>query len=237
MWSKATTSSDAAKEMNVAWDLHGLCRAVRDELKRESDRRSEHGAPVGLDGLDELRIHEIVAAGLASTGVGALREQRFPGDRTRRRRSEGERCDVVLTRRPGLAVVDPLAQPDLFTAPGVPPEEALWIEIKLVQQFAIIDGEARPHRGYSSQLLQGAMSDVRKLARDPAIRSGAVLLVMFGADAAVLEHDLDVWAGRALSKGLGISPAITESFPIPDRIGNASCLTALIEAHPQISES
>lgn len=221
--------------MNGAWDLHGLLRSVRTALEEEALRRDADDAPTGLDALDELSMHEIVRAGLAGADVGVLSEQRYPGDRSRRRRSEGERCDIALTPRPGAAIEDPLADPGLFGAGAIPPEEALWIEVKLARQFVVIEGEARPDRGYSSQLLQSATADVRKLGADPRIRTGAAMLIMFGVEAGVLEHDLDVWCNRCLTKGLDISPPIVESFPIRDRIGNGVCQAALIEVHARLS--
>ena len=68
----------------------------------------------------EALTPDVVADALAAQpwGLGVHREQRYPADRARRRESEGERCDFVLTPDGR-----PLAAPDDSTVlPPTPPQ-------------------------------------------------------------------------------------------------------------------
>lgn len=198
-------------------------------LEDEASRLRLEQAPHGIDSLDELALHPVVADGLRAQGWGVHAEQRYPGDAAYPRRSEGLRCDLVLTRDPDSHLADPLLAGTLFEGAGVDPREALWLEIKVVGQFALCDGAARANPAYASQLLQLVSADVRKLGRDPLIAQGAVLLILFTADCETARHDLGVWTGRARDAGLAIAPPLDRSFLIPDHIGNATCMLVLIE--------
>jgi hypothetical protein len=208
-------------------DLDRLADAAIDALHAESKRLDAEQSPRGLDALDELAIHPVLRKGLASTGAGVLAEQRYPADRARRRRSEGDRCDIVLTPDPNAPLHDPVSETPLFEDRALPPDAALWIEVKIAGQFSIIDAEARPNRGYSQRLLTGALADVRRLTRADTIRHAAMLLVLFTQDEAAAEHDVHVWANRCLSKGLNVAPPILRGRPITERIGNAWAAVAL----------
>ena len=100
------------------------------------------------------------------------------------------------------------------------PEEALWIEVKVAAQFALIDGVARANPRYSGVLLREVPADARKLARDPVIRDGATLVVMFNADEPTAAHDLEAWRVRAIEKAWPVRTPIVRRFVINDRIGN-----------------
>lgn len=85
---------------------------------REAALRAEQ-AVKGLDALDEVSLHPILAAGFAAAGLGVIREQRFPSatasPATRIRDgdpatdTDRERCDLVLTPEPGQVIADPIA--------------------------------------------------------------------------------------------------------------------------------
>ncbi|MGQ0627812.1 MAG: hypothetical protein ACT4PL_06890 [Phycisphaerales bacterium] len=162
--------------------------------------------------------------------------------------SQRARCDLVLLPAPGLTLADPLdtarsaaaAAQTLFagcqdtTAAPAPttirPEDAFYLEVKCVGQFAYADGVPGPNRTYASELLRGLTADLRKLATDPAIEHGAALLVHFAAEPAVADHDLAVLISRCVDRGLVTRSPLQERFPIADRIGNALCTILLIES-------
>ena len=101
--------------------------------------------------------------------------------------------------------------------------DALWIEVKVVAQFRPLG----PNRAYAQALQTPVWKDVVKLAADPAIEHGLVVLVLFTADAATAEHDLGVWRARAIDRGLHLWPHVQRSLPIADRVGNRLCTVAL----------
>ena len=213
------------------WDLGLILSACAHALQEVARSLDEEQAALGIDALDELEIHPILRNGLTDAGFGVLAEQRYPQAGSRPKRSEGDRCDIVLTDQPGEHLIDPLASHTLFGGRGVESEAALWIEIKVVGQFSVIDDMARANPGYSAGLLSLLMADVRKLAADDRIAHGAALLVLFNSDESVAEHDLAQWTRTAIEKGLPISSPLCERFAISDRIGNGVATVALVQVH------
>lgn len=209
------------------WAFDHLADALVAGLARaEADLAAEQ-AVHGLDVLRELDVHPLLHAALRTAGYGVAPEQRFPRDRARRRRSEGVRCDMVVT--PGGLPLESDAPPDLFTPRHtIPLTEALWLEVKTVAQHHPLG----PHRNYARALQHPVWKDVRKLADDPQIRHAGVLLILFTQGLAVAEHDLDVWARGARTRGLPISPREQRSLPIVDRVGNTLCTAALFPIQP-----
>ncbi len=231
------------------WDLDLVADLAAAGLRRHAGALDDEQAVRGIDALAELRLHEILRDGLGAeqpdgSRFPVLAEQRYPGDRSRPRRSEGERCDIVLLPAadggtPGLSrrgqapddtpdpdspwrrrLLDPLEAGTLFEGFGVAPEEALWIEVKVAAQFALIEGVARASPRYSTVMLREVPRDARKLAADPVIRDGAVLVVMFNADEATAAHDVEAWRVRGMEKKWPIRSARVRRFAINDRIGN-----------------
>ncbi len=205
--------------------VHGffIVDAVEAALRAEAARLDREQAVQGLDSLDELKLHPVVSGALRETGFGVAPEQRYPQRQTRRRASEGERCDLVLTPdgRP-LAVYK--REPTLFEPPdAVPSTEAFWLEIKVVNQFTA-EGA---NRSYSSDLLSGVRADVAKLSRDPGIARAGLLLVLFCRDETVARHDLSLWLERCLDLGLPVGSPAVAAFGITDRLGNGCCAVAL----------
>ncbi|TVQ60018.1 MAG: hypothetical protein EA379_09155 [Phycisphaerales bacterium] len=210
------------------WDTHSVCESAAEALCEEAAKRDEEQSPYGLDALDEVDLHPLLATGFERRGWGVLREQRYPNGAGRPRRSEGDRCDFVITHEPGAHLLDPLLSGTLFADRGVDPAEALWVEVKAAHQHALIGGVAGPDRGYASSLLTAAVSDIRKLGADAGIAHACLLLVMFTQDERVARHDLGVWAHRCLDKGLPIRAPATCAFTLSDRIGNGACLVAAV---------
>ncbi len=213
------------------WNLEDICDAAAAAIAEASSAADLEQAPLGVDALPELGVHALLARALARSGPGVLREQRYPMGSARQRRSEGERCDLVLTPEPGQALVDPLAEPTLFAGRGLEPDRALWIEVKVIGQFSMVDGVSRPNPGYSARLLGEAAADVRKLSAEPAIAWGVLLLILFCADRATLEHDLAAWKARATDIGLPVSAPVVRMVDITDRIGNSVGAVALFRVH------
>jgi hypothetical protein len=205
------------------WDYVTIVECVRDELAGRAAAADAEQAVYGIDVLDELDLHPIIHEGARRTGYSVHTEQRYPGDRTRRSRSEGKRCDMVLTPA-GCGLVDPAAEATLFADDqACDLEAALWIEIKTVAQFDV-EG---PFKRYSAELLSPVREDVKKLSGDKLIYHAALLLVLFTADAATAEHDLLAWERRCLDKNYPVAPPITRTFNLTDRIGNALCTVAM----------
>lgn len=97
-------------------DLISLCRGLIGHLSDADADLAAQQAVRGLDALDEIDLHPVLAAAVESVGCGVLREVCYPGEalaaarpRGRRpRRSERERCDLVLTPLPGQRLADPV---------------------------------------------------------------------------------------------------------------------------------
>lgn len=225
---------------------------------REHALREEQ-AVYGLDALQELELHAIIADGLARTsGFGVLREQTYPHEWTRKRatldalpiRRDRMRADIVLTDRPGQHLDDAVAtekqrraerkqiEGTLFAvlAPAEPPpapdmiqpEDALWVEIKVIAQQTLTAGVLGPNRTYSSELTRGPIADLAKLAADERIHAGAAVIVLFAQNETIARHDLSIVIHKSLDKLLPIiSPAI-RCMPIADRLGNACCAVCVI---------
>jgi hypothetical protein len=125
-----------------------------------------------------------------------------------------------------------------------PAEEACWLEVKLVHQFAIVDGFAGPNASYASELTSACTNDIRKLSTlgQLARWSGtgldapvaALVLVLFTLDEATATNDLRIALHRALDRGAIFRSPDVRHFPILDRIGNACCTIAVIPSVPEV---
>lgn len=210
------------------WDLAEVASAVERSLIEQRDRIELEQATRGLDAPTELGLHPVIERGLKTHGFGVHREVRYPSDAERKRkRSAGDRCDLVLTPSSQEPLEDPAGANTLFAGSGFPPQEALWIEVKTVRQHALVKGVASENPGYAARLWGPAMMDLEKLAGDPLLGPAASLIVLFAASEDVARHDLDVWADRALDRGHGIETPRIRGFPIVDRLGNAWCAIAV----------
>lgn len=272
-------------------DMGAIADAMLDALRRREAELRDEQAVRGLDSLDEVELHPLLAEGLRGLGIGVLREQAYPHEwafrsapqERERTRDCGEprlvmvestdafpetqkdqhtlpdprdrqRCDLVITPRPGQALSDEVREKKaerkrqdevrgtLFEslAPrpveleaaetrGVPPEAAMWIEVKAVSQFDLSSGVPGFARSYASGLVKSLAGDLKKLESDPRVHRGAVLLVLFTMDRTTADHDLPLALHRCLDKGLSIGSPIIERFPITDRLGNALCSVCLVE--------
>jgi hypothetical protein len=201
--------------------LSDIADAVEAGLRKRANEDDLEQAVYGFDALDELGLHPILHAALREAGYGVWPEQRYPSDRERDRRSEGKRCDVVLTPPPeALPLRDPLIKGTLFDdQPACDAEAAYWLEIKTVAQHET----SGPFARYSAELLAPVAEDVRKIWNDARVYHGGLLIVLFTESQAVAEHDLAAWHDRCLQKGFPVGPPALRGFAITDRIGNAWC--------------
>lgn len=168
-----------------------------------------------------------------------------------------ERCDLVIVERPGLTLADDVrrekrtrkvrakTQGTLFEAiaeneiaagslagaesGAARPQDALWLEIKVIGQYEYVDGVPGPNPSYAYRLTRSVTADLAKLAADPIIECGGALLVLFAATKEVVEHDLLALAHRCLDRGIPITSPMTRTLPIQDRIGNRLCALAMFE--------
>lgn len=218
-------------------------RAAEDALRLEQAVR-------GIEALGEVELHGLLARGLGATDSGktpawgVLREVPYPTPPQRRAlRRERARCDIVLTARAGDMLTDLVVRAQerdtlegtLFAgvlddrgagasaARAVEPEEAMWIEVKTLGQYAYRDGVPGPNRTYASELCRGVLSDAQKLGADPRIGHAAALCILFAASEAIVRHDTEVAVHRTLDQGAPIASMEINCFPIPDRIGNGVC--------------
>jgi hypothetical protein len=161
-----------------------------------------------------------------------------------------QRCDVVLTLLPSQKLNDAhdthkrqkaqelalkgslfeslAAQPETSSPSLIEPEDAFWIELKIVAQHTLSDGVLAPNSTYSSELVRGPMGDVVKLACDERISSAAVILVLFAENEDIARHDVAVLIHKCLDKSLPVASPIMRSVDILDRLGNKVALIAAI---------
>ncbi|MCP3902378.1 MAG: hypothetical protein GY715_01985 [Planctomycetes bacterium] len=205
------------------WSPADIADAIEQGIRRRCADFDVEQAVAGIDALDEVALHPVLATALEDAGYGVAREQRYPADRRRRRETEGERCDLVLTPdgRPLRATE---ARATLFDPPdAVDTDDAFWLEVKAVAQFT----EEGPNGNYSAQLLSTVHHDVTKLSKDRDILHAGLLIVLFVAGEPVADHDLGIWQDRCLAKGLPIAAPSRRVLPITDRLGNRVCVAAL----------
>jgi hypothetical protein len=92
------------------WPLDDILHAVQDGLRsREAELREEQ-AVAGLDSLDELALHPLVAASLEATPFGVLREQVYPSEWQSKRGSAKRPSSELIDQRTGEVVSEPLPE-------------------------------------------------------------------------------------------------------------------------------
>lgn len=166
------------------------------------------------------------------------------------------RCDLVLTPARNLKLGDPLAlvkstrarkqqaagtlfaaveaaePPPAAPVDTCPPEEAFWLEAKVVGQFCYSAGVPGPNASYAAELTRGPAADLRKLSADGRIAHGAALVLLFTRDQSTADHDLAQMLHRCLDRGLPFASPVRRSIPILDRIGNSLLTLCLIPIRP-----
>lgn len=226
----------------MAWDLEHLGKVAADALSASAAALDAEQAVRGLDALDEVDLHPILAEGFARAGFGVWREWPYPSQalpkRHKTKQSDRDRCDVVLTPGPGVRPRDPVAEAraraaaaaTLFAgvvgeteAAGCPAMDCCWIEVKSVGQFVYRHGVPGPNSVYSSELTAAFATDLKKLGGERGIQHGVVLGVLFAATDEVLGHDVPIALHRCLDRGLSFGTPRRAGFAIADRAGNRRC--------------
>lgn len=224
------------------WNLQHLARLAAEALEHRARDLDREQAVEGLDARDEVDLHPILARACADEGFGVHREVPYPtAPRRRALRSERPRCDLVLTPEASQAPADPLFEDRLredahgmLFAPAprpvtlLDPRECFWLEVKVVGQFACAHGVPGPNGAYGTELTRAMVSDLAKLAADPALGPAGLLLILFTADERTARHDVELALSRALARGVRAGFPATRSFPITDRMNNARCTVALV---------
>ena len=237
----------------MAWRLDEIGAGLAVGLAGAEASFAAEQAVHGLDALAEVDLHPILARGLREVGFAVFRETPYPGQpRVLPKESERQRCDLVVAPEGTAGITDSVRQGkelrkaegtlfaavahDLHAPPvgSLPPEEALWVEVKTVGQHTYVDGLAGPNRSYASQF-NTCMADIRKLAGGRSIGHAVLALVLFNESGAVAEHDLTAFMHKCLDRHLPVADLRRESFPIADRIGNGVCTVGLVSvrAGPQ----
>ena len=187
-----------------SWDSQEILDACeRSLLGREAELHLDQ-SPQGLDALDEVDVHPLLAAGLQAVGWGVVREQPLPGGVSKSpglpKHAQRERCDLVLLPSPRHVLLDWVResrertkwQGSLFESVPTPPplpdralcvdaRDAFWLEVKVVAQHAFIDGVPRPNGAWGAQLVASLTQDLAKLAaqtsapHDDAVHNGKPL--------------------------------------------------------------
>ncbi len=217
----------ASEHVDIRWHIGDIADAIAAGLEARVDLDRSAQEVSGIDALDEVALHPIIADSLEQAGFGVHREQRYPSDRQRRKRTEGRRCDLVLTpsKRP---LQDPQAAATLFDDPdAVPLNRAYWLEVKTVAQFT----PEGPNAAWSSELLGTVRSDVSKLAKDSMILNAALLIVLWTATREVANNDLGIWQNRCIDHGLPIGAPAERTLAIQDRLGNTCCVFRIYPVH------
>ncbi len=209
----------------MRWNVTEITDVITDTLHDAAREKDREQAVYGIDDLSELKMHPLIHAALRGAGYGVWPEQTYPSARTgRKRKSEGKRCDIVLTYEKATGLVDPEAESTLFgDADALPLEAAYWLEIKTVAQFT----REGPFPHYSKELLSPVSLDIRKLAQDPLIFHAGLMLVLFNETEKIARHDLSAWEMRCLHRGIPVAPPVVRDFKLTDRFGNARCTVAL----------
>lgn len=208
------------------WSIAELLDALAAGLRAEAMRLDDEQSVYGLDALDEVALHPVMAKAFTRAGYGVFREEPYPADRARRKASEGERCDFVLTED-GRPLTEPDRAKTLFApADAVGVDDAFWLEMKVIHQFApgCLD---QPNPRYSAQFLSVTRGDLAKLAKDAAILHAGVLLVIFTADEATARADLHTWHERCVHRALPLEAPYQRFLPITNRHGHGLLTLAL----------
>jgi hypothetical protein len=187
----------------------------------EADLRLEQ-AVYGLDTRDEKQLQELLAAGLREFHEVA-REVHYPSS-VGRKLTHRQRCDLVLSEKGRPLKLDS-ELPTLFDPPNLcPPQEALWLEVKVAYQFR--EGGVR-HGGYGSQWRDAVVDDLRKMEADALIREAGLALVVFNESEGILAKDLELFESVLMRKEVLAGFRHVRTTLILDRIGHTVCTVAL----------
>ncbi|MCA9674136.1 MAG: hypothetical protein KC464_03760, partial [Myxococcales bacterium] len=174
-------------------------------------------APHGLDTWGERAVQHALAAALARAYTVTL-EVHYPSTEGKKR-SHRPRCDLVVSR-PGV----PLHQGESLPLPLCPPEQALWLELKVARQRG---AGGAPDARYAQQWRRHLIADLRKLSAEPRIAAAAIVLIAFVEDEATLARDLDGFETVMAHHDVVAGFRQVRTVPIVDRLGHRLAAVAL----------
>jgi hypothetical protein len=206
----------------MLYDFFTLADHLGEVIKAaEADLRLEQ-AVYGLDTRDEKQFQDLLARGL-SERYEVAREVHYPSS-FGKKLTHRKRCDLVLTEKGRPLRLDRSA-PTLFDPPNqCPPEEGLWLEVKIAYQFK--EGGAR-HGGYGGQWRDAIVEDLRKMESEGPIKQAGLALVVFNESESVLNKDLELFESVLTRKEVLAGFRQVRSVRILDRIGHSICTVAL----------
>jgi len=228
------------------WDAERLLEITVGSLAAWDRQAGDEQAVYGLDSLDEVGLHPVLAQGFEGAGLGVYRERVYPGEIERRSKGNARaRCDLVLTRDPSARLLDPVQELlTLDAAAGTLFEpvaesmggservtevgEAFWLEVKAVGQFGIGPGVPGPNKQYASLLVTGPAGDIGKIAGEPMINAGAVLVILFAEDERTARHDLMRMCHALIDHELPIGDPRIGVAPIGERRGHSVVAAGLV---------
>ncbi|WP_432799771.1 hypothetical protein [Poriferisphaera sp. WC338] len=203
----------------MQWHADELIDRITQQLQKQREADDLEQAVYGFDCWSELQLHTLIEQALTDSSDGVYREVRYPSAWHKRKKSEGVRCDFVLTQD-GLPLRDPDLAGTLFSQQAAAnAEDAYWIEVKVVKQF---EAGSRSKK-YAHDLLHPVKADVLKIWKDDRLHHAGLLLILFGQDQSSAEHDLQQWHTHHTQRGYPIAPPTIRGFKINDRVGNGWC--------------
>jgi len=204
------------------WDFSTLTDQLGAVISQaEADLRLEQ-AVYGLDAMDELALHALLAEGLRRH-YEVAREVHYPSS-AGKKLTHRQRCDLVLSPRGRPLKLDS-APATLFDAPDLcQAGDALWLEVKVACQYR--EGGAR-HGGYGPQWRGGVVEDLRKMEAEEKIHEAGLVLIVFNESSEILEKDLQLFEDVLAEKEVLAGFRHVRSIPILERMGHRLCTTAV----------
>jgi hypothetical protein len=204
--------------MPLRWDfvevvnrLHLVLLAAENALRLEQ-------AVYGLDVKDERQLQALLAEGLKEH-YEVAREVHYPST-VGKKLTHRQRCDMVLTPKGKPLQLDS-APPTLFDPANLaPPEEGLWLEVKVAHQFR--EGGIRNER-YGGQWRNAIVEDLEKMETEPRISEAGLVLIVFLESAAIMEKDLELFEDVLARKEVLAGFRQVRGVRILDRIGHHLC--------------
>ncbi|QDU33404.1 hypothetical protein KS4_14500 [Poriferisphaera corsica] len=208
------------------WCNIEILQHITSRLTQQRDMDDLEQVVYGFDSWKEIKLHEILEDAFQHSNYGVLREVRYPASWQLKRKNEGQRCDFVLTKNN-----TPLKDYDLIgtlfsnVIEAADPEDAYWLEVKVVKQFT----EGTIHNRYSNDLRRPVPADIAKIWKEQRLSHGGLLLILFTSDRKTAKNDITAWYNQCILLGLPIQYPEIEAFKITDRTGNGYCSIALVQ--------
>jgi hypothetical protein len=210
--------------MSLRWDFSTLADHLAGAIQHAEDQVRLEQAVYGLDARDERQVQQLLAEALAKH-YEIAREVHYPSS-AGNKLTHRQRCDLVLSPKGKPLQMD--SKPATLFDPSpeslCPPDEALWLEVKVAYQFR--EGGVR-HSGYGAQWRSAVVEDLRKMEAETPIKYAGLVLVVFNESQEILEKDLELFEIVLMQKEVLAGFRQVRSVPILDRIGHRMCTVAL----------